>query len=146
MSSLFSWKFRTLFFKWNSSIEGIAYCNTAYENDCSSSGYKILDNEKECEHASKIFGYLFSGGESNKLYPKGCYIYTYSPTSNYDKAIYWNNHTTGSFNSVVRSICKDCVGKYAHVLYYSLKHIVKNLCNLNKLCLLSLRLRHWFRL
>ena len=103
-----------------SSIEGIAYCNTAFEKDCPSSGYKTLDNEKECKHASKVFGHLFGGGESVETFPKGCYIYTFSST---EKAFYWNKHSSGGLNSDARSICKDCVGKCAYVLNYSLKHI-----------------------
>ena len=66
---------------------------------CSSPSASGVSNAEECEHSGVALGITFKGIETDKGYPKGCYVYM-------GRIVIWNKHGTGGTNKDASPVCK----------------------------------------
>ena len=69
------------------------------KSDCSSLSATSVANSEECKHSGVSLGITFKGIETDKGYPKGCYVYM-------GKIVVWNKHSTGGTNKDATPVCK----------------------------------------
>ena len=98
-----AWKIEfihAIIFHWISIANGVRYGQAGLgKSDCSSISAASVASFRECKHSGVSLGITFKGIETDKGYPKGCYVYM-------GKVVVWNNHGTGGTNNDATPVCK----------------------------------------